>query len=188
MNIWYWVLALVCAYLLGSFPTAYYFTKKARGLDIRDVGSGNVGSTNAVRTLGLPMGALVFVVDVLKGFIPAFLGKWLGGESLAILAGLGSLIGHIFPIWLQFRGGKGVASALGVALALFPLLGLIAFAIWAITLLLTDRVAVASVAAAAALGAMALVNTSPLPYKIGYFIIALLVIWKHRSNFVTLKK
>ncbi|MCL1976293.1 MAG: glycerol-3-phosphate 1-O-acyltransferase PlsY [Firmicutes bacterium] len=188
MNIGFLLLTLVCSYLLGSFPSAYFITKRVRGLDIRSVGSGNVGSTNAVRILGLPLGALVFVTDVLKGLIPALLGKWLGGESVAILAGLCSLIGHIFPVWLEFKGGKGVATALGVALALFPVLGLTAFATWVITLFLTDRVAVASVAAAAALGAMVLVNIPLLPYKIGFTIIALLVIWKHRSNFLTLKK
>lgn len=188
MNIGYKVLVLVCAYLLGSFPSAYFAAKKAQGLDIRNVGSGNVGSTNAVRILGLPLGALVFIADVLKGVIPTLLGKWLGGESLAILAGLAAAVGHIFPVWLQFRGGKAVATALGVALALFPLQGLIGFAMWGITLVLTDCVAAASTAAAAALGAMVLISVEPLPYKIGFTLIALLVIWKHRGNFVSLKK
>jgi glycerol-3-phosphate acyltransferase PlsY len=188
MYIAYWILALACAYLFGSFPSAYYVAKKAQGLDIRQFGSGNVGSANAVRILGLPLGVLVFIVDVLKGFIPALLGKWLGGETLAIVVGLAALAGHIFPIWLRFKGGKGVATALGVALALFPLLGLFGLTVWGAILLLTDCVAVASVAAATALGAMVLASSQPYPYKIVFTLAVLLVIWKHRINFVTLKK
>jgi glycerol-3-phosphate acyltransferase PlsY len=188
MEIVLWVLLLGGSYLLGSFPTAYYVAKKAQGLDIRLVGSGNVGSTNAVRIMGLPLGLLVFVADVLKGCIPALLCKWIGGETLAILAGLASLLGHVFPLWLQFKGGKGVATALGVALALFPWLGVFGFATWGIALLLTDCVAVGSVAAAAALGAMVLVTPQPLSYKIVFTLLALLVIWKHRNNFFALKK
>ena len=188
MDVLFGALALVCAYLMGSFPSAYFVAKKARNLDIRKVGSGNVGSTNAVRNLGLPLGVLVFIADVLKGLIPALLCKWLSGETLGILAGLAASLGHVFPVWLQFKGGKAVATALGVALALFPLLGLMGLAMWAITLVLSDCVAVASVAAAAALSAMVLVRVDPLSYKIGYLLIALLIIWKHRSNFVKLKK
>ena len=187
MEVVLWIIVLVGAYLLGSFPTAYYVAKKASGLDIRQVGSGNVGSTNAVRIMGLPLGLLVFIADVLKGFIPALLGGWIGGEAMAILAGLASLLGHIYPLWLQFKGGKGVATALGVALALFPLLGLLGLATWGVSLLLTDCVAVGSVAAAAALGAAVLVTDQPLPYKIVFGLMALLVIWKHRSNFTSLK-
>ena len=187
MSIILWVIVLVGAYLLGSFPTAYYVLKESQGLDIRKVGSGNVGSTNAVRIMGLPLGLLVFIADVLKGLIPALLGKWIGGEAMAIFAGLASLVGHIYPVWLQFKGGKGVATALGVALALFPWLGVFGFATWGITLLLTDCVAVGSVGAATALGAMVLVTAQPLPYKIAYALMALLVIWKHRNNFTSLK-
>jgi glycerol-3-phosphate acyltransferase PlsY len=182
-----WTLVLACAYLLGSFPAAYFAAKRAQGLDIREVGSGNVGSTNAVRTLGLRWGALVFGIDVLKGVIPVLLGKWLGGEPMGILAGLIALTGHIFPVWLQFKGGKGIATGLGVSLALFPVFGLLGLTLWGITLLLTDCVAAASVAAAAALDAMVLVSGQPPVYKIVFTLIILLVIWKHRVNFVALK-
>jgi glycerol-3-phosphate acyltransferase PlsY len=188
MNIVFEALLLCGAYLLGSFPSAYYVAKRAQGLDIRKVGSGNVGSTNAVRLMGLPLGLLVFVADVLKGYIPAILGLWLGGETLAILAGLASLIGHAFPVWLSFQGGKGVATALGVALALFPLLGLLGFVTWGIALALTNCVAAGSVAAAAALGAMVLATEQPLSYKLVFALIVLFVIWRHRINFVALKK
>ena len=187
MFIGYWIVAILCAYLLGSLPSAYLVAKKTQGLDIREQGSGNVGSTNAVRIMGLPLGLLVFIADVLKGFIPALLGKWIGGETMAMLAGLASLLGHIYPVWLQFKGGKGVATALGVALALFPWLGVFGFATWGITLLLTNCVAVGSVGAATALGAMVLVTVQPLPFKIAYALMALLVIWKHRNNFTSLK-
>jgi len=188
MFILYWLLVMIGSYLLGSFPTAYFVAQKAQGLDIRRVGSGNVGSTNAVRILGVPLGLLVFVADVLKGAIPALLGRWLGGDTLGILAGAAALIGHIFPVWLQFTGGKGVATALGVALALFLPLGLIAFVWWGITALLTDCVAVGSVVAGGALGSMVLLTVQPLAYKVVFVPLALLVIWKHRSNFISLKK
>lgn len=183
-----WLVALAGAYLLGSFPTAYYVTKKARGLDIREVGSGNVGSTNAVRTLGPGLGVLVFVIDVLKGVIPVVLVRWLGGETMAVLAGLAAALGHVFPLWLQFRGGKAVATGVGVALALYPLAGILGLATWGLTLLLADCVAAASVAATAAVGAIMLVSAQPLAHKIVFTLIVLLVIWKHRNNFVTLKK
>lgn len=183
VSIIFYTILVIAAYLLGSFPTAYYLLKKTRGQDIREIGSGNVGSTNAIRAMGKPLGFLVFAGDVLKGVLPPLIGKWIGGEALAIICGLAAICGHIFPVWLQFKGGKGIATGLGISLALFPVLGLIAFTLWGVTLLLTGYVAAASVAAAAALAAMVLVSGQPPVYMAVYTLIILLVIWKHRNNF-----
>ncbi|MCL1816494.1 MAG: glycerol-3-phosphate acyltransferase [Clostridiales bacterium] len=188
MRVLIWVLVLVGAYAFGSFPSAYFIAKRTQGLDIREVGSGNVGSTNAVRTLGPYWGAVVFVIDVLKGVIPALVGFWIGGATMGIIAGLASLVGHVYPVWLDFRGGKGIATGLGISLALFPVIGLTAFVVWGSTLLLTDCVAAASVGAATALISMIIISEQPLVYKIVYLLVVVLVLFKHRSNFSELKK
>lgn len=188
MSIVLYIILVVAAYLLGSFPTAYFVVKKTQGRDIRKIGSGNVGSTNAIRAMGKPLGFLVFAGDVAKGLIPSLLGYWAGGAIVGIVCGGAAMVGHVFPVWLDFKGGKGIATGLGVALALFPLLGLMGLALWAVVLVLTDCVAAASVAAGAALCAMVLVSGQPLAYMVGFTIIIVLVIWKHRGNFTPLKK
>lgn len=182
-----YVIFAVAAYFLGTLPTAYLVTKKFTGEDIRTRGSGNVGATNAVRVLGRKLGIMVFAVDLLKGFIPALLGYLLQGPELGIISGALALIGHVYPVWLEFRGGKGVATGLGVAFALFPLYALIILLVWAVVLLLLDCVAVASCTATTALVPMLALGPQPLVYTIGFGLLAALIVYKHRGNFKALK-
>jgi glycerol-3-phosphate acyltransferase PlsY len=158
----------VAAYLIGSIPTGFLIGL-AKGVDVRRAGSGNVGATNVGRVLGRRWGYLCFLLDVLKGLIPVLAAGWLlhevgrsGGAAPSaipaanhqiawLLVGLGTILGHVFSIFLKFRGGKGVATSLGVTLGFFPYLtyaGLAAFAVWLIVALIWRYVSLASVVAA----------------------------------------
>jgi len=153
----YIVTALV-AYLLGSIPTGY-LVAKARGVDIRTVGSGNIGATNAFRVLGKRLGIFVLLMDALKGWLAVQVGatvveKLLPGaplENLRIAAGIAAILGHNFTCWLRFKGGKGIATSAGVLLALVPLALVIILTIFIVLLLATHYVSVGSIVAAAAL-------------------------------------
>ncbi|MHC5191039.1 MAG: glycerol-3-phosphate acyltransferase, partial [Planctomycetota bacterium] len=142
------ILLIGFAYLLGAVPFGFLIAK-AHGKDLRTIGSGNIGATNTVRALGKKWGIFCFVLDVLKGLIPMLLVPMLGAVgaktagpselTLWLTVGCTAVLGHIFPIYLKFKGGKGVATSLGIVLGLFPfytLCGVGAFAIWLITLLI----------------------------------------------------
>ena len=189
------VLVLVGSYLLGSIPFGYLAGRIA-GIDIRKAGSGNIGATNVVRVVGKPYGYPVFVLDFLKGLgavrISIAIATGLRPESASpevfgVLAAIFAVIGHSFPFWLKFRGGKGVATSAGALFGLMPLATLIGVAIWIVTFLLTRYVSVASVTAAVALplviGIMTWLNQS---YGKALFYsslcIAAVVIWRHHSN------
>ena len=116
-------------YLLGSIPFGLLLTRAA-GTDIRSVGSGNIGATNVLRTGNKWLAAATLLLDGGKGALAVWLGRHFGGEDAAMLAGAAAFIGHCFPVWLKFRGGKGVATLLGIALAASPLAGLIALVVW----------------------------------------------------------
>jgi glycerol-3-phosphate acyltransferase PlsY len=121
------ILAFVIGYLLGSIPFGIIVTRLGGGVDPRTIGSGNIGATNVLRSGNKQLAALTLLGDALKGTAAVIFGWFLGGEGTALAAGLGAFVGHLFPIWLGFKGGKGVATYLGVALALHPL-GALAFA------------------------------------------------------------
>jgi glycerol-3-phosphate acyltransferase PlsY len=183
------------AYLVGSVPFAYLIAKAVRGIDIREVGSGNVGATNVGRALGRKWGILVFVLDVLKGFLPT-LGALLahecriGAPALPLgvaLTGFAAVAGHNWPIFLKFKGGKGMATSCGVFLAVFPLGLVIAMGVWAATVAISRYISVGSMVAAAALLVSALFLRNE-PFREGKFLTALaavaavLSIVRHRSN------
>ncbi len=194
---------LLIAYLVGSVPVGLLIGK-ALGVDIREHGSGNIGATNAGRVLGQPWGAICFILDVLKGAGPTLAaGIWSGmlfdpGSSAAAQAwwlgvALAAIAGHIFPVWLGFRGGKGVATSLGALLALWPITTLptlFALLVWLGVARATRYVGVASVAAAAVLpGAVGMLSLTPLwndrpivPVLAAMSALAALVIWRHRGN------
>ena len=138
-----WILVIIGSYLMGSIPSAYLVVKWRTGQDIRTIGSGNVGATNAVRAVGY-LGCLAFVVDVLKGFLPVLICRLNWGYPLAAVAGLCALFGHFFPVWLHFKGGKGVSTSFGIYLALAPGLALIGICGWALIVLVTGYVSLAS--------------------------------------------
>ena len=191
------ILAVVSigSYLLGSIPFGYLAGRLA-GIDIRKVGSGNVGATNVVRVLGKQYGYPVFVLDVLKGFgavkismliAPGRPPEWNSPEIFGILSAMSSVLGHLYPPWLKFQGGKGVATSAGALLALTPVATLIGVAIWIIVFWLSRYVSLASITAAVALPIVILVvrshdqnNGKPLVYSSAC--VAVVIIWRHRSN------
>lgn len=144
-----WWLAVVPAYLVGTFPSAD-LVASASGVDIHASGSGNPGASNVTRTLGWRKGVLVFGLDTLKGVVAALIGLWIGGRAGGHALGIAAVVGHIFPVTRRFRGGKGVASAGGVILALHPLVGLSVIALWYLLSRITGKAAVASIIAVTA--------------------------------------
>lgn len=148
------VVALLLAYLIGSIPNAYLIGKLVRGIDIRQHGSGNVGATNVFRTIGKTWGSVAFGLDVLKGFLAsAFLAKYFTDQTplqfgvFQLLLGVAAILGHVFPIWLRFKGGKGVATSCGVFLGIFPKAVLASLAVWIVVAFLSRYVSLASLTA-----------------------------------------
>lgn len=193
------VLALaVCflGYLFGSFPTGY-FVGRLTGVDIRAVGSGNIGATNVLRVLGKRWGYTVFFVDAFKGFAAVRVAFFIAGhmpsppqhpEYFGILAAMLCIVGHTFPVWLRFKGGKGVATSAGALFGLMPLVVPFIVLIWIILFEITRYVSVASIIASVSLP-VAVWLFLRWGYLEGaalfYFSIAIagLVLWRHRSNF-----
>jgi glycerol-3-phosphate acyltransferase PlsY len=187
--------------LFGSFP-AGYFAGRLAGVDVRKVGSGNIGATNVLRVLGKKWGYPVFAIDMLKGFAAVRLAfvlvnRWPDAkpyaEYIAILAALMSVAGHIFPIWLRFKGGKGVATSAGALIGLMPLAVPLVFFVWIIVFEITRYVSLASIIGAIALPIIAgllarwkFIDTWALIYF--SLLIMALVLWRHRSNFSRLLK
>lgn len=126
------LVSLAFGYLCGTIPFGLILTKSAGLGDIRTIGSGNIGATNVLRTGNKKVAALTLILDALKGTLPALLMGWLYGPQAAVLAGLAAFFGHLFPMWLGFKGGKGVATSIGVLFGLFWPLGLIFIAVWII--------------------------------------------------------
>ncbi len=185
--VWQWIALLIGAYLLGSIPSAYLLVKFYRGIDIRKFGSGNVGSTNTVRAAGKGAGILVFLIDSLKGAIPTLIGLKLGGENMAAAAGAMAVVGHMFPVWLKFKGGKGVATTIGMSFVLTPWGALITFAIWFVTLIATGYVSLGSCVGGVVLWICYLCGRHSFVVNVILLAIVLLVLWKHRSNFRNIK-
>jgi glycerol-3-phosphate acyltransferase PlsY len=186
---------VIGSYLLGSIPFGYVAGRLA-GIDVRKAGSGNVGATNVVRIMGKQYGYPVFALDVLKGFGAVKISmliasgrppEWNSPELFGMLAATSSVLGHVYPPWLKFKGGKGVATSAGALLALTPVATLIGVAVWIMVFWLTRYVSLASVVATTALPMVILMIRSP-EEKSGKLLfyssvcVAALVIWRHRSN------
>jgi glycerol-3-phosphate acyltransferase PlsY len=178
--------ALALGYLLGSIPFGLLLTRLAGKGDIRHIGSGNIGATNVLRTGSKWLAALTLILDCLKATAAIMLAQRLFGEETGAIAAAGALIGHLYPVWLKFRGGKGVATFLGILIPLLPLAAAIYAAIW-LLLLLTIRISsVAGMTAALSAPITAFVLHSPyLPMLLGF---AVLVLWKHRENILRLRR
>ena len=178
------LLALALGYLFGSIPFGLLLTRVAGKGDIRGIGSGNIGATNVLRTGSKWLAALTLVLDCLKATAAILLAERLLGDETAAFAATGALIGHLYPVWLGFRGGKGVATFLGILIALLPIAAGVYAAIW-ILLLLTLRISSVAgmTAAASAPIAAAILHSSLLPMLLGF---AVLVLWKHRENIARL--
>jgi glycerol-3-phosphate acyltransferase PlsY len=187
------LLIAIAAYLLGSIPTGYLLMRLFRNEDIRQAGSGNIGATNVLRSGGKSLGATTFLLDMLKGCSAVWLGGYLGGLLMPqtsrydaqALAALIAVLGHIFPVWLGFRGGKGVATGFGVFLAATPFAALAAISVFIMILAISRYVSLASILGAACfpLFAWFLVKGDRPPFFIAVeFAVALLIIVKHHQN------
>ncbi len=173
---------ILAAYLLGSVPTGYILGRLA-GVDVRKAGSGNVGATNVARVVGKTRGALTLIVDVGKGWLAVFVARQLEMSLLCVtLVGIAVFLGHLYPIFLRFHGGKGVATALGVFLALAPGATLVLIGIFALTVAASRVVSLGSMSAALAAPVVFwLLGLPPMVVAMGGAI-ALMIIWRHRSN------
>lgn len=174
---------LIASYLLGSIPVSF-LVGKASGVDIRAVGSGNVGATNLYRAVGLGPSVGAGLLDIAKGFVPAFFFPRWDGEPVVWAAGYGmaAMAGHIWPVWLRFRGGKGMATGAGVFLALAPLATAVALALWGLVVAATRTVSIGSLLAATSLAVLVWATGGPAHVVGVGAAAAVLVWWTHRAN------
>ncbi|MGI9862213.1 glycerol-3-phosphate 1-O-acyltransferase PlsY [Moorella naiadis] len=177
-----WLLALVLAYLVGSIPTAYVVGRYIYGFDIRRRGSGNVGATNTLRTMGTIPGLVVLGVDAFKGVVAVWLGQAFGGPGLAILTAMLAIAGHNWSIFLDFQGGRGVATTAGALLAMAPLAALGALLIWLVVVIFSRYISLGSIVAAAIAPFLVIYFHRPWPYILFTFAGAALIIYRHRPN------
>jgi glycerol-3-phosphate acyltransferase PlsY len=182
------IILVICAYLIGSIPTGLLLAKAFGGVDIRSEGSGNIGATNVYRTMGRKVGLLTLLGDCMKGVIPVVAAKSLGLPlAWVALVGLSAFLGHVYTIFLGFKGGKGVATALGVFLAASPWAVLAVLVIFSLVLYKWRYVSLASITAAALMPSLvALLYKQPALVGMT-LVIAALVIFKHRENIQRLK-
>lgn len=176
-------LVVAAGYVLGSMPWGYWLPRLLRGVDVRTLGSGNAGATNVWRTLGFKLGLVVALLDVAKGAAAALLGLWLGGDLVAVLAGVAAMVGHWRPLFLRFaKGGKTVATTGGVALALAVLPALAAAGTWILVFLPTRYASVASLVAAASLPLYAFLFGASWPVLAFTSGAAVAILVLHRGN------
>jgi glycerol-3-phosphate acyltransferase PlsY len=176
----------VFAYLVGAIPFGVVVGKLFYGIDVRQHGSGNVGTTNVFRVLGKKAGVVVLACDMLKGYIPAVIAAHFFNPWAATFIAAAPVVGHMFSVFLKGRGGKGVATGAGVVAALIPLAFLIILVVW-LTLVVTTRyVSVASLVAAVLVPVFVIASDHPLPYQIAAVLVSIIVWWAHRGNIARL--
>lgn len=187
------IFLVILAYLLGSIPTSVWVSKKVYGIDIREYGSGNAGTTNTFRILGKGAGIAVFIVDVFKGWLAVEVSRlsqyaW-GSEAivnLQIILGLCAVLGHIFPIWARFRGGKGIATLFGMILAIHPIVALSLVGVFFLMLFLTRYVSLSSIVASVAFPLLILFifkdQATEISYKVFAIATACMVVLTHHKN------
>lgn len=178
-----YILAVLLGYGVGCFSSAYFLSKTLKKGDIRKYGSGNAGTTNMLRTYGFGFGIATLLMDILKGILAIVVGYLIGGEECALLSGLFAVVGHIFPFYLGFKGGKGVATTLGVIIAVNPLVGFLLFAMGLVIVLLTQMVSLASLAIVIMFPIICLVLYPTRLMLLAVAIILMLItLYKHREN------
>jgi len=176
----YDLVALAVGYLLGSIPFGLILTKLAGHGDLRDIGSGNIGATNVLRTGNKALAALTLILDLLKGTAAVLIGARFGQDA-ALLGGLGAFLGHLFPIWLGFRGGKGVATYIGVLLGLYWPAAIVFCAIWLLVALITRYSSLSALVASAAVPCL-LILVGETRIAVLFLIFTLLLYWRHADN------
>ena len=183
------VLLVAAGYLLGSMPWGYWVPRLFAGVDIRTLGSGNPGATNVWRSLGFKLGLTVALLDIAKGLAAALLGRWLGDDLIAVLAGVAAMVGHWRPLFLGFaKAGKTVATTGGVGLAVAPLAALAAAAVWIVVFVATRYASIASMAAAVSLPLFALILDASWPVLAFTGGAAVAIVVLHRGNIVRLAR
>ena len=180
---------ILLAYLIGSIPMGLIFGKLIWKKDLRRFGSRNIGATNAWRIIGKKAGLLIFFLDFLKGEVGALLGAVIIGTPAAmVLGGFFAIIGHIFPLFIGFKGGKGVATGLGVLAILMPKVTAIVFIVWLVLVLLTRYVSIGSVVAAVLAPILAACFKAPAEFFAFALAAAVIIVWRHRDNIKRLKE
>ena len=192
------LLLIITAYLIGSIPTALIISKSIFDIDIREYGSGNMGATNTFRVLGAKYGTIVMVGDMLKGIfavalynlLPYYLTNELDRTNLMIGLGMAAVVGHIYPVWAQFRGGKGVATLLGMLLAIQPVVAVSCVGVFLLVLFLTRYVSLSSILAGVALPICVLwiYNEKEVFYRVFAVAVAALIVLTHQKNIGRLLK
>lgn len=177
-------------YLFGNIATSYILGKLIEGKDIRKYGSGNAGATNALRVFGAKIAAITFIIDALKGVLAVIIGRWILGDTGALLAGVSVIIGHNWPVFLRFKGGKGIASTIGVVLTINYPLALICITIGLIIVYKTKYVSLGSIISMALLPIWGLIIVRPFNFDFFMFtlILSLMAIYRHKSNISRLLK
>ncbi len=172
----------IISYFLGNISASYLIAKYKGGIDIRKHGSGNAGATNVLRTLGAKAGLLAFAGDALKGILAVILGKLIGGEDGQIAAGIFVVIGHNWPILLGFKGGKGIATTIGVMIAINPYIVAAIVPIGLIIIFITKYVSLASILGMAIFPITMLMNKQPVKLVLFSFLLSAMAIYRHKSN------
>lgn len=181
------LIVIICSYVIGSIPSGLILGKSIWHVDLREHGSKNIGATNAWRTLGKFPGFVIFLADLIKGMLGVYLGMTLVGTSLAmILGGILAIVGHSASIFLKLKGGKGVATGLGVLIMLMPKVSICVFFIWLIIVMLSKYVSLGSIIAAALVPILAYVFDMSIEFVIFGIIAAIFVIYRHKTNIVRL--
>lgn len=179
---------ILAAYAIGSIPFAYLLARRWGGADLRVLGSGNLGAANVMRASGVTAGVIVAVLDVTKGAVSVWAAERLSPHAAApAVAGLAAILGHVYPVWLRFRGGKGVATACGVFSVLTPLAIPPALGLFIVTVWLTKYISLGSVVASVALPPMAYALGSPGPAVMAAGVAAVVIVFRHRSNLSRLR-
>jgi acyl phosphate:glycerol-3-phosphate acyltransferase len=183
------VLPILIGYGVGSLPLGYLVANRAKGVDLRRVGSGNVGAANVYRTAGLAAALIVVLVDVTKGASSVFFAARLTtGAADPVAAGVAAIIGHVYPVWLRFHGGKGVATACGVFWMLAPLATAVSATVFVIVVWLTRYVSLGSIVATLALPPLAWFSDKSVPVVIGAAVAAALIVQRHHANLARLQR
>ncbi len=179
-----WLLVIAAGYLLGSVPWGFCVVQGRKGLDIRKVGSGNIGATNVLRAVGPGWGVAVLCLDVAKGALSVLFARWVGGDPLLhAVAGAAAIAGHTWTFWLSFRGGRGVATGLGVLMALSPPVAAIAGLAFLLVVVVTRYVSLGSLTASAVAALAAYLYTPYRPYQVMITLAAAVIVYRHVPNF-----
>ena len=183
MNL-YLIIIPVIAYIMGSIPFGLLISKSSAGIDISQEGSGNIGAANVARMLGLKYGIVTLALDAIKGFIPVYIALLLSSQNitLALVTGLSALAGHMFSIFLRFRGGKGIATGLGIFLALSPLNAIICIILFIITVFAWDYISLGSIVASLAMPVSLFITGNNPLLTAGSLFMTILICFKHKEN------